>query len=250
MIKTAYASNIGRVRKTNQDFVQVFKNKKDVEMAIVADGMGGHLGGDVASSMAVQHLGHSFVGTDFDEAAKARVWLKMQLSLENETILKTSERFADLHGMGTTVVLALTFVNQVLVVHLGDSRGYLFRNNKLRQLTSDHSLVNELLKSKQITKEQAEHHPQKNVITETLGVSDHINPEYTDVFQEPGDIIMLCSDGLTNSLTDVQILTILLSEQDLQAKCDQLIKEANKFGGQDNITVCLVDYEKGGEQVD
>lgn len=247
MIETAYASNIGRVRKTNQDFVQVFENKNEIKMAIVADGMGGHLGGDVASSMAVQHLGHSFSGTDFVDINKARVWLTVQLKIENDAILETSEKFSDLRGMGTTVVIAIIFEDRVLISHLGDSRAYLYREQELKQVTEDHSLVNELLKSGQITQAQADNHPQKNVITETLGVSKTVHPEFDQILIDPTDIIMLCSDGLTNSLTDEQISAILVNEDSLAKKCDELIEQANEFGGFDNITACLIKFLKEGE---
>ncbi|APT17925.1 phosphoprotein phosphatase [Amylolactobacillus amylotrophicus DSM 20534] len=246
MIKTAYASNIGRVRKSNQDFVQIFKNKKNILMAIVADGMGGHQGGDVASSMAVNHLGHAFVGSDLDNVATARTWLKVNLNLENETILATSDRFSDLNGMGTTIVLAVLFAEDVLLAHLGDSRAYLLRKNEFLQVTQDHSLVNELLKSGQITVEQAKNHPQKNVITETLGVSKVINPEFTELQILEGDLLLLCTDGLTNSLTNQQIKDILVKQTSLQERSDELIAAANRFGGQDNITVCLISYGKEG----
>lgn len=112
MIKTAFASSIGRVRETNQDFVKVFKNQNNIIMGIVCDGMGGHQGGDVASTMAVSHLGHNFEKTDFTDPDLAQKWLTVQLRLENETILSTADRFADLNGMGTTIVLAIAFTEK------------------------------------------------------------------------------------------------------------------------------------------
>ncbi|WP_040473261.1 Stp1/IreP family PP2C-type Ser/Thr phosphatase [Lactobacillus gigeriorum] len=241
MIETAYASSIGRIRKSNQDFVRVFKNKSDVTLAIVCDGMGGHQGGDVASTMAVSHLGHNFISTDFTEAKIARKWLEVQLNAENETILKTADRFPDLNGMGTTVVLAFAFENEALIAHLGDSRAYSYADGKFLQLTQDHSLVNELVKMGQITKEQAKHHPQKNIITQALGVSSTIDPEFADLSLSEETIILLCTDGLTNSLSDPQIQQILATKDlSLKDRCNKLINEANRLGGGDNITVCLI----------
>lgn len=241
MIETAYASSIGRIRKSNQDFVQVFKNKSDVTLAIVCDGMGGHQGGDVASTMAVSHLGHNFITTDFSDAKMARKWVDVQLHSENETILKTADRFPDLNGMGTTIVLAFAFADSALIAHLGDSRAYIYTDGKFTQLTEDHSLVNELVKMGQITKEQAKHHPQKNIITQALGVSSTIEPEFTEINLNPTDIILLCTDGLTNSLSDPQIQQILATKDlSLKERCNKLINEANRLGGGDNITVCLV----------
>lgn len=243
MIKTAYASSIGRVRETNQDFVKVFKNQSNIIMGIVCDGMGGHQGGDVASTMAVSHLGHNFSKTDFTDPELAQKWLTVQLKLENEIILETADRFSDLNGMGTTVVLALAFDEKILIAHLGDSRAYLYGSNDFKQITQDHSLVNELVKMGEITEQQARNHPQKNIITETLGVSSTINPEFDNLEVHAGDIFLLCTDGLTNSLTDPQIQQILATKNlTLKERCNKLINEANRLGGGDNITVCLLAY--------
>lgn len=249
MIKTAFASSIGRIRKSNQDSVQVFKNKSDVLMAIVCDGMGGHQGGDVASTMAVSHLGHNFGSTDFNERTSAQKWLNVQLGTENETILRTADRFPDLNGMGTTIVLAIVFSDEALIAHLGDSRAYGYSDGKFIQLVEDHSLVNELVKMGQITKQQARNHPQKNIITQSLGVSSTIDPEFKRVNLNDNDIILLCTDGLTNSLSDPQIQQILATKDlSLKARCQKLIDEANRLGGEDNITVCLILNEGGDER--
>ena len=249
MIKTAFASSIGRIRKSNQDSVQVFKNKNNALMAIVCDGMGGHQGGDVASTMAVSHLGHNFVDTDFYDCDRAQKWLNVQLSSENETILKTADRFPDLNGMGTTIVLAIVFANEALIAHLGDSRAYGYSAGEFTQLMEDHSLVNELVKLHQISKQQARNHPQKNIITQSLGVSSTIDPEYRQVSLGENDIILLCTDGLTNSLNDPQIQQILATKDlSLKERCQKLIDEANRVGGEDNITACLILNEGGDEQ--
>ena len=248
MIKTAFASSIGRVRETNQDFVKVFKNQNNIVMGIVCDGMGGHQGGDVASTMAVSHLGHAFEKTDFTNAELAQKWLLVQLKLENDTILNTADRFADLNGMGTTVVLAIAFAEKILVAHLGDSRAYIYGNKNFKQITQDHSLVNELVKMGQITEQEARNHPQKNIITETLGVSNGINPEFSLLEVHAGDIFLLCTDGLTNSLTDPQIQQILATKNlTLKERCNRLINDANRLGGEDNITVCLLSYSEKGD---
>lgn len=249
MIETAFASSIGRVRKTNQDFVQVYENQKKIKMAVVCDGMGGHQGGDVASTMAVSHLGHDFAKTDFETAEMAKKWLQVQLKLENETILRAADRFPDLNGMGTTVVLAICFEKKALIAHLGDSRAYLYSGEKFIQLTEDHSLVNELVKMGQITKEQARNHPQKNIITQALGVSSTINPEFNRPIIQENDVILLCTDGLTNSLEDDQIHQILATKSlSLNERCKKLITEANRLGGGDNITVCLLLCKAGEEK--
>lgn len=248
MIKTAFASSTGRVRETNQDYVDVFKNHKDITMAVVCDGMGGHQGGDVASTMAVSHLGHSFSKTDFEDPEIAKKWLNVQLKLENEVILETADRFSDLNGMGTTIVVAMAFAEKILIGHLGDSRAYIYGNGQFKQITEDHSLVNELIKIGEITEQQARNHPQKNIITETLGVSNGINPEFSLLEVHAGDIFLLCTDGLTNSLTDPQIQQILATKNlTLKERCNRLINDANRLGGEDNITVCLLSYSEKGD---
>lgn len=217
-------------------------------MAVVCDGMGGHQGGDVASTMAVSHLGHSFTMTDFSDCQSAHKWLNVQLSSENETILRTADRFPDLNGMGTTIVLAIVFDQDALIAHLGDSRAYGYADGKFTQLVEDHSLVNELVKMGQITKQQARNHPQKNIITQSLGVSSTIDPEFRQIDLNDDDIILLCTDGLTNSLSDPQIQQILATKDlSLNDRCHKLIDEANRLGGGDNITVCLV-LNEGGEK--
>lgn len=249
MVEATYFTSVGKVRKTNQDFVKTFKNRNGIIMGVVCDGIGGHQGGDVASNMAVNHLGHNFMMTDFCEAQVAQSWLSVQLKAENDNILRTATKFADLNGMGTTIVLAIIFADQALIAHLGDSRAYLYRDRQLTQLTEDHSLVNELLKMGQITEQEAKNHPQKNIITQTLGVSSTVDPEFFILEVHTSDIFLLCTDGLTNSLTDEQIQTILVPDgHSLKEKCKKLIDEANRLGGGDNITVCLLDCsEKEGQ---
>lgn len=249
MVEATYFTSVGKVRKTNQDFVKTFKNRNGIVMGVVCDGIGGHQGGDVASNMAVNHLGHNFMMTDFCEAQVAQSWLSVQLKAENDNILRTATKFADLNGMGTTIVLAIIFADQALIAHLGDSRAYLYRDRQLTQLTEDHSLVNELLKMGQITEQEAKNHPQKNIITQTLGVSSIVDPEFSILEVHTSDIFLLCTDGLTNSLTDEQIQTILVPDgHSLKEKCKKLIDEANRLGGGDNITVCLLDCsEKEGQ---
>lgn len=243
MIETVFASSVGRVRPSNQDQVNVFKNKANIKMAIVCDGMGGHRGGDVASAMAVSNLGHSFRLADFTQPKAAKSWLDVQLKIENEKILAAGDRFADLRGMGTTVVLLIAFADQVLVAHLGDSRAYSYIGTDFKQITEDQSLVNELVKMGQITSEQAKNHPQKNIITQTLGVSSTISPAYDELDAPADALFLLCTDGLTNSLTDPQIQQILATKSlSLKRRCNKLITEANRYGGGDNITVCLLHY--------
>ncbi|MEJ6348575.1 Stp1/IreP family PP2C-type Ser/Thr phosphatase [Holzapfeliella sp. He02] len=244
MIQTAWQTDVGLVRKTNQDYVKVFKNQENIVLAIVADGMGGHRGGDVASSMAVNHIGHSFEQSHIAKYDEAKSWLEDTLVKENKAILDASNQFKDLRGMGTTIVLVVAFKDAYLFAHLGDSRAYLLKQEILYQVTEDHSLVNELLKQGEITPSQAKNHPQKNIITESLGVSQSINPEYIKMIPNKFDIVLLCSDGLTNTLSRSQIQKVLNENMTLQEKCDVLVALANEAGGEDNITVCLLTKNK------
>ncbi|RRK11041.1 Stp1/IreP family PP2C-type Ser/Thr phosphatase [Lactiplantibacillus garii] len=237
----AYRSDIGQQREENEDYVGVFQNNAGINFAIVADGIGGHQGGDVASEMAVSHMGYRFENTDFDQPTDAVKWLANEVQDENQHIIEKAREFSDLKGMGTTMVAALLFDNQFLMANLGDSRGYLYRDGELHQLTEDHSLVNELVKRGEISAEQARKHPQKNIITRTLGISPDADID-TKLFEaQPGDQLLLCSDGLTNMVPDDQLATVLkATDQTATQKCETLIKMANAAGGLDNITALIV----------
>ncbi|CAM3101632.1 Stp1/IreP family PP2C-type Ser/Thr phosphatase [Lactiplantibacillus plajomi] len=237
----AYRSDIGQQREENEDYVGVFQNKAGINFAIVADGIGGHQGGDVASEMAVSHMGYRFENTHFDQPEDAVKWLSNEVQDENQHIIEKAREFSDLNGMGTTMVAALLFDDQFLVANLGDSRGYLFRNGALHQLTEDHSLVNELVKRGEISEEQARKHPQKNIITRTLGISPDADIDTSLFKMELGDQLLLCSDGLTNMVPDDQLAKVLADQhQTATEKCETLIKMANTAGGFDNITALIV----------
>lgn len=236
-VNFSYKSDIGQVRQRNEDYVGLFKNQAGIRFAVVADGLGGHRGGDVASEMAVSHLGYQFETTKFTDPHVGAKWLEQQVKQENQLILQRANQFSDLSGMGTTLVCALFFGKQAVLANIGDSRGYLLRDKKLFQLTEDHSLVNELVKHGQISSEEARHHPQKNIITRTLGVSDEAVLDQQLIELQAGDLLLLCTDGLTNMLEDSQLLKILQSPVSLADKCEILIRQANAAGGKDNITV-------------
>ncbi|MGX7418480.1 Stp1/IreP family PP2C-type Ser/Thr phosphatase [Carnobacterium gallinarum] len=243
-----FHSDVGKIRKNNQDFAGQFDNQVGLKLVVVCDGMGGHKAGDVASEMAVSHLGHAWEETNFTTAEEVTQWMLKQISLENERIVGKSNQFSDLDGMGTTLVAAVLFEHELVIANIGDSRGYLYSNQKLIQLTEDHSLVNELVKSGEITSEAAANHPRKNVLTRSLGVSSEIDIDIT-IFQIlPEDILLLCSDGLTNMVTDDTILNILSEKILLEDKVESLVTLANEQGGADNITVLLADFAMREEQ--
>ncbi|WP_125582892.1 Stp1/IreP family PP2C-type Ser/Thr phosphatase [Levilactobacillus cerevisiae] len=239
-MEVAYRTSIGKQRNDNEDYVDVFTNQAGKHLAIIADGIGGHQGGDVASAMAVSHLGHEFEQTTLATPEAAQKWIATEITAENQSIIDKSNQFADLNGMGTTLVAALYFTEEVIIANIGDSRAYLMRDGELRQLTEDHSLVNELVKRGEISRQAARHHPQKNVIIRSLGISDDARFDLNTYPLVLGDQLLMCTDGLTNMVDDQQIQTVLTSEQTPKEKCDQLIDMANAAGGLDNITVLLL----------
>lgn len=243
-----FHSDVGKIRKNNQDFAGQFDNQVGLKLVVVCDGMGGHKAGDVASEMAVSHLGHAWEETRYTTAEEVTQWMLKQISLENERIVGKSAQFSDLDGMGTTLVAAVLFEHELVIANIGDSRGYLYSNQKLIQLTEDHSLVNELLKSGEISSEAAANHPRKNVLTRSLGVSAEIDIDITMFQILPEDILLLCSDGLTNMVNDEAILTILSEKISLEDKVNALVTLANEQGGADNITVLLADFAMREEQ--
>ncbi|HIW72169.1 MAG TPA: Stp1/IreP family PP2C-type Ser/Thr phosphatase [Candidatus Levilactobacillus faecigallinarum] len=244
-MEVAYRTAIGKQRADNQDYVDVFTNQAGQHLALIADGIGGNQGGDVASAMAVSHLGHAFELTEWATTQDARAWISHQITAENRSIIEKSNQFADLNGMGTTLVAAVYFTNEVVIASIGDSRAYLLRDGQLRQLTEDHSLVNELVKRGEISRQAARHHPQKNVIIRSLGISSDANFDLNTYPLVLNDQLLLCTDGLTNMVDDQQIATVLMSHQTPDEKCDQLVKMANDAGGLDNITVLIVTANGG-----
>lgn len=242
-MKVAFQTDIGLRRQSNQDYVGTFKNKKGYTFAMVADGVGGQAAGDVASTMAVLHLGNQWELDDISTPKRAREWLLGQVKNENAAILAASQRFRDLQGMATTLVATMIFDDQLLMANIGDSRGYVLHKQELTQLTTDHSLVNELVKNGKIKPEDARLHPDKNIITRWLGLNDEALLDTYTYMIKPGDIIMLSTDGLTNFVTDSEIKDILSAELTLDKKVKNLVKKANKAGGRDNITVLLLERE-------
>ncbi|MFD1429935.1 MULTISPECIES: Stp1/IreP family PP2C-type Ser/Thr phosphatase [Lacticaseibacillus] len=240
----AYRTDLGRRRPNNQDYVGLFNNQADATLAIVADGMGGHQGGDVASEMAVSHIGHAFRETKTADVETIVRWLIFELQNENDVILEKAQRYTDLTGMGTTLVAVVISGSRFVVANIGDSRCYLYRGGHLLQITEDHSLVNELVKHGELTKEEAQRFPQRNVITRSLGVSSDVDADVTIYDMEYDDYLLLCSDGLTNQVPDAQLEAVIGSALPLGSKAQELILKANAAGGPDNITALLIHQDR------
>lgn len=237
-----FQSDIGKRRHMNQDYANVFTNQAGMYLAILADGMGGHLAGDVASKMAVDGLGAAWSTSTIAEPEEAKRWFLTEIQTVNEAIYQEGITHPEMQGMGTTIVSTALLDETFVLAHVGDSRAYLVQNDQLTQLTDDHSLVNELLKSGEITEEMAATHPQKNVLTRSVGIAGAIKTDVSEHECHQNDYLLLCSDGLTNMVREADILAIINSDQTLEAKAKQLIDTANDAGGADNITVLLIHF--------
>ncbi|MFC4772488.1 Stp1/IreP family PP2C-type Ser/Thr phosphatase [Enterococcus hermanniensis] len=238
-----FQSDIGKRRNMNQDYANVFTNQSGMYLAILADGMGGHLAGDVASKMAVDGLGAAWSTSSLSQPDKAAEWFVQEIQQVNEAIYREGTTHLEMQGMGTTIVGAALLNETFVLAHVGDSRAYLIHEGQLRQLTEDHSLVNELLKTGEITAEMAAVHPQKNVLTRSVGIAGTIKTDISEHECQSNDYLLLCSDGLTNMVSEEVILAIVTSDQSLEDKTKQLINVANEAGGADNITVLLIHFE-------
>ena len=242
-MEIALLTDVGQKRTNNQDYVNHFVNRAGRTMILLADGMGGHRAGNIASEMAVTDLGAAWVDTQIETVNEVREWFAHHLEIENQKIYQLGRDEA-YRGMGTTLEALAIIDNQAIYAHIGDSRIALIRGEEYRLMTSDHSLVNELLKAGQLTAEEAEAHPQKNIITQSIGQKDEIQPDMGIITLEPGDYILLNSDGLTNMISGSEISDIVTSDISLEDKAATLIRFANNAGALDNITVALVSIKE------
>ncbi len=239
----SYLTDPGKVRTHNEDSVTIVKNKGEEILLAVADGMGGHKGGEIASSIAITHIGKRFMDTSVvGNKEDAINFLKEIVSEANMLLYKYTEDNPESLGMGTTIVMALLTKDFLLYGNIGDSSGYAIKNNKLHKITNDHTLVNLLVKSGELSEEEAKNHPRKNVLMRALGANITVEMDIFDVERDV-DGILLCSDGLTNMLDDEQIELVLDSNLSVDEKVQKLINKANNRGGTDNISVAYLKKE-------
>jgi serine/threonine protein phosphatase PrpC len=240
-------SDVGRKRTHNEDSFALVESEN---LYLVADGMGGHSSGEVASRMAIETMAEFFAATSADPEAtwpykmdKARGYdenrLVTGIKLANRRIYEAAQRETRLHGMGTTMVALLAVRDAMLIGHVGDSRVYRMRNGALEQLTEDHSLLNDYIKMKSMTPEEIESFPHKNVIVRALGMKETVKVDAILDTPKPGDVYILCSDGLCGPASDEEIKEIMLKHKDLRDSAQALIDRANEHGGPDNVTVVL-----------
>lgn len=240
-MKSFYLTDTGRVRSHNEDSVTIVKNASGEHLMIVADGMGGHRAGEIASSMVVTQIGTRFsnlstIGSKMD----AVKWLKENVDEVNASILKYGDEHTESMGLGTTVVMALLTKDFLIFVNIGDSSGYVLKNKVLHKITKEHTLVNFLVETGELTPEEAINHPKKNVLMKALGASEKQELDIFDV--DPNvDAILLVSDGLTNMLTMDQVEKVLNDDElKYEDKLIKLIKKCNARGGTDNISIAYL----------
>lgn len=241
---TFYLTDKGNVRDHNEDSVIIIKNAENNYLMAVADGMGGHKAGEVASSIAISYLAKRFNDSFFKlNKADATIWIRTIVSEINSLIFRYTDDHEESKGMGTTLVLAVVTDDYILFGNIGDSSGYVMKDNSLHKITYDHTLVNLLVSAGELTLEEAKNHPKKNILMNALGIND---PVEIDIFDCSMDIesIMLCSDGLTTMLQDDHIEKVLNSELETEEKVIKLIKKANNRGGNDNISVAYMDIKE------
>ena len=244
-MQTFYLTDPGKVRTHNEDNVIILNNNNNEFLLAVADGMGGHKAGEVASQIAIDHLHDEFEKLEtFGTKENAIDWLRNIVVEINDMIFDYTSKNPDSKGMGTTLVVAIKTNDYILYGNIGDSSGYVMKNEKLHKVTKDHTLVNLLVSTGELTEEEAKYHPRRNVLMRALGANDPIE---IDIFDVDTNIkgIFLCSDGLTNMLTNEQIEKILNSNLSIEEAVVKLIRKSNSRGGNDNISIAYLKKESG-----
>ncbi|MEA2235572.1 MAG: family protein phosphatase [Thermoanaerobaculia bacterium] len=247
-VKAYGLTHVGRQRQHNED---TFLVADEAKLFLVADGMGGHAAGEIASRIAVDSISEFIVHTKEDDGTWPHAYdehftrttnrLMAALRMANTRVLEAMRKDARLRGMGTTVVAAMADGGKMSVAHVGDSRAYMIRNGKISRITSDHSWVFEQVQAGMLTEAEAEKHPLRNVITRALGGALSVNPDASEIDSKPGDVYLLCSDGLTGMVPEEEILKLVTANaDDLEKACRDLIDMANEHGGLDNVTAILV----------
>jgi serine/threonine protein phosphatase PrpC len=232
-VRVGAATDIGQVRDGNEDSFLLQE-----PLYAVADGMGGHRGGEVASNLALETVKRLFSAQEGD--------LTEQVEQANRAVFERSKSDREVQGMGTTLTAALVLDDRVRLAHVGDSRAYLYRGDRLHLLTEDHTLVHRMVQEGELTEEEAETHPHRSILTRALGVDGAIQVDEGMVKLEDGDRLLLCTDGLTGMLTDEEIASVLGGTRDPQEAVERLVRAANRAGGIDNITAVILDFSSDG----
>ena len=241
MIKAYAKSDTGKVRENNQDYYYLSNSLDEVQLYMLADGMGGYNGGEIASELAIQ-TAKSYIENNFEQISKDKdsiiQLVASSMEYANMVVYEKSKESKELEGMGTTLEICLIYNNRAFIGHIGDSRIYRIRKEFMRKLTQDHSYVQKLVKDGTITQEEAIHHPQKNMLMKALGCNAFVEPDVMVKGFLKDDIIVMGSDGLTNMVSQEEIFR--LAKKDIEKAPKELVEMANQNGGYDNITVVII----------
>jgi protein phosphatase len=234
-------SDIGKARDMNQDYYYISPNESSIHLYVLADGMGGYKGGEIASTLATISV-KNYIESNFENTPKDKEELqkliKSAMEYANMVVHEKSREEEELESMGTTLEVCLIYNNKAYIGHIGDSRIYRIRGDFFRKLTTDHSYVEKLVKDGTITKEEAVNHPKKNMLTKALGCSAFVEPDVTVKGFVKDDIILMCSDGLTNMIEEEKIYEII--KENYKIAPEKLVELANENGGYDNITAIII----------
>lgn len=241
MIKAYAKTDIGKVREINQDYYYISDSLDEVQLYMLADGMGGYKGGEIASKLAIQSA-KSYIENNFKEIEKDKESIiqlvASSMEYANMVVYEKAKSEEELEGMGTTLEVCVIYNNKAYIGHIGDSRIYRIRKEFIRKLTQDHSYVQKLVKDGTITQEQALHHPQKNMLMKALGCNAFVEPDVMVKGFLKEDILVMTTDGLTNMITQEEIFK--QAKKDIEQAPKELVKQANENGGYDNITVVVI----------
>ncbi len=234
-------TDVGKAREMNQDYYYISEPQSNIQVYILADGMGGYNGGEVASRLAIESA-RSYIESNFNliehEKEAFLELIKKAIEYANTVVYEKSKKEKDLEGMGTTLDICFIYNNKVYIGHVGDSRVYRIRGEVIRKLTKDHSYVQQLVEDGKITREEANHHPKKNMLTKALGCTEYVEPDIRARNIEKQDVLLMCSDGLTNMVDEETIFKAV--KENAEKAPEKLVNLANDAGGYDNITVITI----------
>lgn len=234
-------TDVGKAREMNQDYYYISDPEEELQIYILADGMGGYNGGEVASKLATDsvkdYLENNFKQIEHKKESILKL-IKESIEYANTVVYEKSKTSEELQGMGTTLDLCFIYNNKVYIGHVGDSRVYRIRGKIIRKLTKDHSYVQQLVEDGKITRQEAEHHPKKNMLIKALGCTDYVEPDVRARNLEEQDVLLMCSDGLTNMVEEKVIYEQVVQNPELAP--EKLVNLANNAGGLDNITVITI----------
>lgn len=240
-MRGTFLTDRGRVRSHNEDAGGIYYNSTNQLLAVIADGMGGHQAGDVASKMAITQIDKQWKNTKkFEKPNEIEEWLLNTIQEINKSIYEYAQNNQECEGMGTTLVIVVHIDEFLTVAHIGDSRCYLLNQDKLKQVTEDHSLVNALVQSGQISRDDAKHHPRKNVVLRALGSELQVDADIKTISIDENEKVLLATDGLTDKILDEELFEIINKHDDIHLACQELIDLANNRGGEDNISLILL----------